>query len=103
MMVALHFDKTFATCMNGESPQVRHDPTPPQLLCNRACRTTAAKEVQRARCACAILRREAADMIRFGWFDLWDTPVPFKDSIPKIIWFNFCNRNCVALRSLRSS
>ncbi len=28
----------------------------------------------RARCACAILRRETADTIRVGRFDLRDTP-----------------------------
>jgi hypothetical protein len=42
-----------------------------------------------ARCASAILRREAAEIIRFGWVDLPDVPVPFNDSIPEIIWFNF--------------
>lgn len=57
----------------------------------------------RAFCARAIFRREAADTIRVGWFDLRDAPVPFKDSIAEIAWFNFSNRNCVALRSSRSS
>jgi hypothetical protein len=57
----------------------------------------------RAFCASAILRREAADMIRFGRPDLLDTPEPFKDSIAKITWFNLSNRTCVALRSSRSS
>jgi hypothetical protein len=38
----------------------------------------------RAFCACAIFRREAADMIRVGRLDSW-TPVPFKDSIPENI------------------
>jgi hypothetical protein len=56
-----------------------------------------------ARCACAIFRREAADTIRFGRSDLLDTPLPFKDSIAEIAWFNFSNRNCVALRSSQSS
>jgi hypothetical protein len=39
----------------------------------------------RAFCASAILRREAADMIRVGRLDSWTAPVPFKDSIPEII------------------
>jgi hypothetical protein len=43
----------------------------------------------RAFCASAIFRREAADMIRFGWVALLDTArVPFKDSIPAMIWSN---------------
>jgi hypothetical protein len=37
-----------------------------------------------ALCASAILRREAADMIRVGRLDSW-TPVPLRDSIPEII------------------
>lgn len=60
----------------------------------------------RAFCAKLILLRAEADMVRLaGEVVLLDTaaPVPFKDSIPEIIWFNFSNRNCVALRSLRSS
>ena len=58
----------------------------------------------RAFCASAILRREAADMTRFGWVVLLDAEDdPLKDSIPEIIWSNFSSRNCVALRSLRSS
>jgi hypothetical protein len=40
----------------------------------------------RAFCASAIFRREAMDMIRFGWGVLLGAaPVPFKDSIPEII------------------
>jgi hypothetical protein len=57
----------------------------------------------RACCASAILRREAEDTIRVDRPDLRDTPAPFKDSIAEITWFNFSNRNCVALRSSRSS
>ena len=57
----------------------------------------------RAFCASAILRREAAEIIRIGWVASPVAPVPFKDSIPEMIWFNFSKRNCVALRSLRSS
>jgi hypothetical protein len=38
----------------------------------------------RARCACAIFRREAADTIRVGRFAFRDAPVPFKDSITEI-------------------
>ena len=56
----------------------------------------------RARCACAILRREAADTIRVGRPDLRDAPVPSKDSIIEIAWYNFSTRNCVCLRSSRS-
>jgi hypothetical protein len=37
-----------------------------------------------ARCACAILRREAADMIRVGWFASRTVPAPFNDSITEI-------------------
>jgi len=35
-------------------------------------------------CANAIFRREAAEIIRFGWFAFRDTPEPFKDSITDI-------------------
>jgi hypothetical protein len=35
-------------------------------------------------CACAIFRREAADIIRFGWFVFRDVPEPFNDSITEI-------------------
>ena len=61
------------------------------------------KLAHRAFCARAILRREAADTIRVGRVIFPDTPVPFKDSIPEITWSNFSNRNCVPLRSSRSS
>ena len=37
-----------------------------------------------ARCACAILRREAADIIRVGWFALPNVADPFSDSIAEI-------------------
>ena len=37
-----------------------------------------------ARCACAIFRREAAEIIRFGWFAFRGDPLPFSDSITKI-------------------
>jgi hypothetical protein len=57
----------------------------------------------RAFCASAILRREAADIIRFGWLVCPAVPAPFRDSTPEIISFNFSKLNCVALRSLRSS
>jgi hypothetical protein len=36
-----------------------------------------------ARCACAILRREACDIIRVGWF-FPNVPKPFNDSITEI-------------------
>jgi hypothetical protein len=35
-------------------------------------------------CARAILRREAADMIRVGWFACRTVPEPFNDSITEI-------------------
>ena len=37
-----------------------------------------------ARCASAILRRDAADMIRVGWFAGPNVPEPFNDSITEI-------------------
>jgi alanine racemase len=46
-----------------------------------------------ARCACAILRRETADTIRVGRVAFGDTPVPSKDSITEIAWYNFSTRN----------
>src|SRR6266568_8678953 len=45
-------------------------------------------------CARAIFRREAADIIRFGWFVFRDIPVPFNDSITVIAWSNFSRCNC---------
>ena len=38
----------------------------------------------RARCARAIFRREAAEIIRFGWSVFRDVPEPFNDSITEI-------------------
>ena len=38
----------------------------------------------RAFCACAILRREAAETIRVGWLASRDAAEPFKDSITEI-------------------
>ena len=58
---------------------------------------------QRARCASAILRREPAEIIRFGRLVSPVVSVPFKDSIAEITRFSFSKRNCVALRSSRSS
>ena len=55
-----------------------------------------------ALCARAILRREAADMIRVGWFACPNVPEPFSDSITKIAWSNFSTCNCACLRSARS-
>ena len=37
-----------------------------------------------ARCACAILRREACDIIRVGWFACRAVPKSFNDSIAEI-------------------
>jgi hypothetical protein len=58
----------------------------------------------RAFCARAILRREAADTIRFGRPDLLDTADdPFKDSIPEIISSNLSISSCARPRFSRSS
>jgi|HubBroStandDraft_1064217.scaffolds.fasta_scaffold42715_2 hypothetical protein len=59
----------------------------------------------RAFCASAIFRREAADIIRFGWIVLLGItpPAPFKDSIPEIIWSNFSISACERLRFSHSS
>jgi hypothetical protein len=38
----------------------------------------------RAFCAAAIFRREATEIIRFGWFPFRDVPEPFNDSITEI-------------------
>jgi hypothetical protein len=40
-----------------------------------------------ARCASVILRRDAAEIIRFGWVVLPGVaaPIPLNDSIPEII------------------
>ena len=35
-------------------------------------------------CASAIFRREAAEIIRFGWVVVRDVPEPFNDSITEI-------------------
>ena len=40
--------------------------------------------VHLARCACAILRRDATDIIRVGWFVVPNVPKPFNDSITEI-------------------
>jgi hypothetical protein len=37
-----------------------------------------------ALCARAILRRDAADMIRVGWFVFWGVAEPFNDSMTEI-------------------
>ncbi len=44
-------------------------------------------------CASAIFRREAADMIRLGWFVFRDVPEPFNDSMTEIARSNFSNCN----------
>jgi len=56
-----------------------------------------------ALCARAILRREAADIIRVGWFAFRVLAEPFNDSITEIAWSKFCTRACACLRSARSS
>ena len=55
-----------------------------------------------ARCARAILRREAADIIRVGWAAFPNDPEPFNDSITEIAVSNFSTCNCACLRSSRS-
>src|ERR1700745_233180 len=42
-----------------------------------------------ARCACAILRREADDMIRPPWFAGGTVPESFSDSMTEIAWSMF--------------
>jgi hypothetical protein len=46
-------------------------------------------------CASAIFRRDAAEIIRFGWVVLPGVAatIPLKDSMPEIISSNFCSRN----------
>ena len=69
----------------------------------------------RARCACAIFRREAAEIIRVGtdgdaetevipvgWLDCRGVPVPFSDSIAAIALSNFSTCDCASRRSARS-
>ena len=53
----------------------------------------------RARCARAILRREAADIIRLGWFAFLSCSEPFNDSITAIAWSMLSTRACACLRS----
>jgi hypothetical protein len=53
-------------------------------------------------CARAILRREAADIIRVGWFARLTAPEPFNDSITEIAWSMLSTRACACLRSARS-
>ena len=55
-----------------------------------------------ALCACAILRREACDIIRVGWFACRTVPEPFSDSITEIAWSMLSTRACACLRSARS-
>jgi hypothetical protein len=56
-----------------------------------------------ARCACAILRREACDIIRVGWAAFPNDPEPFNDSITEIAVSNFSTCDCACLRSARST
>jgi hypothetical protein len=55
-----------------------------------------------ALCACAILRREACDIIRVGWAAFADDPEPFNDSMTEIAWSMLSTRACACLRSARS-
>jgi hypothetical protein len=55
-----------------------------------------------ALCASAILRREACDITRFGWFMLPSVPEPFNDSMTVIAWSILSTRACACLRSVRS-
>jgi hypothetical protein len=63
------------------------------------------RPAHRARCASAILRREAGEMTRFGWAVLPGTaaPEPLSDSMPLIIWSNLSTSICAWLRFSRSS
>jgi hypothetical protein len=54
-----------------------------------------------ARCACAILRRDAFDIFRVGWF-VFPNVDPFSDSITAIAWSMLSTRACACLRSARS-
>jgi hypothetical protein len=56
-----------------------------------------------ARCACAILRREAADITRVGWFVFLTGREPFNDSMTEITRSKFSARDCACLSSARSS
>jgi hypothetical protein len=53
-------------------------------------------------CARAILRRDAADIIRPDWLACLTVPEPFNDSITEIAVSNFSTCNCACLRSSRS-
>ena len=55
-----------------------------------------------ALCACAIFRREAAEIIRLGWFPFRGVSEPFSDSIIEIAWPNFSTCNCASRCSARS-
>jgi hypothetical protein len=55
-----------------------------------------------ARCACAILRREACDIIRVDWPARPNDPEPFNDSITEIAVSSFSTCDCACLRSARS-
>jgi hypothetical protein len=55
-----------------------------------------------ALCACAILRREAADITLVGGFAFRIVAEPFSDSITEIAVSNFSTCNCAYLRSARS-
>jgi len=64
---------------------------------------------QRAFCARAIRRREAADMTRIGadlvpvgWLVIRDAPVTFSDSMTAIALSNFSTCDCASRRSARS-
>jgi hypothetical protein len=50
-----------------------------------------------ARCACAILRREAADIIRVGCFAVPNVPEPFNASITEIAWSMLSTRACARM------
>jgi hypothetical protein len=61
-------------------------------------------DAHRAFCAKLILLRAEADRVCLAFVALLGVaPVPFKDSIPRIIWFNFSISTCAWLRFSRSS
>jgi hypothetical protein len=55
-----------------------------------------------ALCACAIFRREAAEIIRVGRVAFPDGPEPFNDWITEIALSNFSTCDCASRRSARS-
>jgi hypothetical protein len=76
---------------------------PVDCVTNAMGRDFVLRLAHRAFCASAILRRDAADTIRFGWIVPLGAAIPFKDSIPEIISSNFSISTCARVRFSRSS